>query len=194
MFTVSRHASKHVLRPWTRSFAQVVNDRRRGTSQEGSSRKTSSQTRESPPVKVPVREDHGLYAFFRRKKGDHLAGEDRYEVFETPEEGQMITGASLVSSCRKSYSKARRESLGSLRTTKQKFQGFTHSVVCCSTRKECSRHPAGGDQANGCHPSRSTILSRERPQRKSDPPTQFYPKVSAYDASVGKLWPVSSWC
>jgi len=47
--------------------------------------------------KVAVREDHGLYAFFRRKpqKPDspELVGEDRYEVVETPEEGQLITGS-----------------------------------------------------------------------------------------------------
>jgi len=39
-----------------------------------------------------VREDHGLYAFFRRKTGENLTGEDRYEVIEPPEEGRLISG------------------------------------------------------------------------------------------------------
>jgi large subunit ribosomal protein L47 len=42
--------------------------------------------------KLPVREDHGLYAFFRRKPDDTLKGEDRFEVFETPETYQLLTG------------------------------------------------------------------------------------------------------
>ncbi|KAF9046570.1 mitochondrial 39-S ribosomal protein L47 (MRP-L47)-domain-containing protein [Panaeolus papilionaceus] len=43
-------------------------------------------------AKVPVREDHGLYAFFRGKEGDNLEGEARYEVFETPEQAQLVSG------------------------------------------------------------------------------------------------------
>lgn len=39
-----------------------------------------------------MRDDHGLYAFFRRKRGDNLVGEDRYEVLETPDEGKMVSG------------------------------------------------------------------------------------------------------
>jgi len=42
--------------------------------------------------KLPVREDHGLYAFFRRKSDDTLKGEDRFEVLETPETYQILTG------------------------------------------------------------------------------------------------------
>jgi len=34
----------------------------------------------SPPAKVPVKDNHGLYAFFRQKaNADNFKGEDRYE-------------------------------------------------------------------------------------------------------------------
>lgn len=54
--------------------------------------------------RVPVREDHGLYAFFRRKEvkegEEPLEGEAKYEVFETPESMQTVSGAFLfVSFC-----------------------------------------------------------------------------------------------
>jgi len=48
------------------------------------------------PGRVPVREDHGLYGFFRQKPGADLVGEDRFEVFETPESGQILTGQSML--------------------------------------------------------------------------------------------------
>jgi len=47
---------------------------------------------EKPKGRIPVREDHGLYGFFRRKRGDNLAGEDRYEVLETPDDGKLVSG------------------------------------------------------------------------------------------------------
>jgi large subunit ribosomal protein L47 len=39
-----------------------------------------------------VREDHGLYAFFRRKPDDTLKGEHRFEVVETPDTFSVLTG------------------------------------------------------------------------------------------------------
>lgn len=42
--------------------------------------------------KIPVREDHGLYAFFRRKPDDTLKGENRFEVVESPDTFQVLTG------------------------------------------------------------------------------------------------------
>jgi large subunit ribosomal protein L47 len=47
--------------------------------------------------RIAVREDHGLYAFFRRKEDAALAGDARYEVVETPEKVQLVTGRSLAS-------------------------------------------------------------------------------------------------
>jgi len=55
----------------------------------------SQQTPPAPSLKkgrIPVREDHGLYAFFRRKEGDDLTGDANYEVVETPEKNQHLTG------------------------------------------------------------------------------------------------------
>lgn len=45
-----------------------------------------------PKEKIPVREDHGLYAFFRRKEGADLVGDARYEVVETPDQVHLVTG------------------------------------------------------------------------------------------------------
>lgn len=42
--------------------------------------------------KVPVKEDHGLYAFFRQKPDANLRGEDRYISLETPETQENLTG------------------------------------------------------------------------------------------------------
>ncbi|KAF9452885.1 MRP-L47-domain-containing protein [Macrolepiota fuliginosa MF-IS2] len=45
--------------------------------------------------RVPVREDHGLYGFFRRKEvkdGEVLEGDARFEVFETPQSTQIQSG------------------------------------------------------------------------------------------------------
>lgn len=98
MLSLSRNASRQGLRPLTRSLAEVVNHNRRGDSDSSSTAGPSSskaQKQMSEPSiteKVPVREDHGLYAFFRRKPGAELVGEARYEVVETPEGGQLVTG------------------------------------------------------------------------------------------------------
>lgn len=50
--------------------------------------------------RIPVREDHGLYAFFRMKEvkeGDSVVGDARYEVAETPENIQKVTGEWFLS-------------------------------------------------------------------------------------------------
>jgi len=99
MFSL-RLASRPFSRALTRSFADVVpvypsqqaqppfdelaNDEQKHKSMSSSS--TSKRRR------VPVREDHGLFAFFRKKPGDNLTGEDRYEVVETPEQGRLVSG------------------------------------------------------------------------------------------------------
>ncbi|KAF8903155.1 mitochondrial 39-S ribosomal protein L47 (MRP-L47)-domain-containing protein [Gymnopilus junonius] len=77
MLSLYRNASKQGLRPSTRSLAQVVQKQTSGP---------------SIAKKVPVRDDHGLYGFFRKKPAAGLVGEARYEVVETPEEGQLVTG------------------------------------------------------------------------------------------------------
>jgi hypothetical protein len=97
MLSVSRAASLLSRRaPAFRSFAQVV---------DAASNESSTPT--TPPVsakrtnhvlgngRIPVREDHGLYGFFRRKEpkeGETLVGDAKYEVVETPEKMQKVTG------------------------------------------------------------------------------------------------------
>ncbi|KAF8895515.1 mitochondrial 39-S ribosomal protein L47 (MRP-L47)-domain-containing protein [Infundibulicybe gibba] len=87
MFNLVRVTQQHVRRSLTRSFAEVL---------------SAPATTSVPPAplahnglngRVPVREDHGLYAFFRRKDGEDLAGDAKYEVVESPETMQkMPTG------------------------------------------------------------------------------------------------------
>jgi len=48
--------------------------------------------------KVPVREDHGLYAFFRRKPDANLTGEDAYETVESAQKevsGKVVLTSAL---------------------------------------------------------------------------------------------------
>ena len=119
MLSLSRHASKRIPTPLLRSFAQAVgrNTQDHNPNLDVSKLDTSHRRQRrhrakkldpttipkipfasssTTTTKVAVREDHGLYAFFRKipQKPDspELVGEDRYEVVETPEEGQLITG------------------------------------------------------------------------------------------------------
>ncbi|KAF8967156.1 mitochondrial 39-S ribosomal protein L47 (MRP-L47)-domain-containing protein [Flammula alnicola] len=110
MFSLTRTAAKRVSRPLIRSFAEVVTPDAKaephsppavlaGPSQlhrTRAHRKSTTPPPATPPKppsngKVPVRQDHGLYAFFRKRK-NNLAGEGGYEVVETPEDAQLLTG------------------------------------------------------------------------------------------------------
>ena len=101
-----RAISSQVSRPFVRSFAEIVAE-----NPTGHRKLKRSQLRlvdgpvpsESIPIpelskpqtlvdKVPVREDHGLYAFFRRKSDDTLTGEDRFEVVESPDTYRVLSG------------------------------------------------------------------------------------------------------
>jgi large subunit ribosomal protein L47 len=66
MLGLSRGAPKRVYFISRRSFAEVVATL---TLRDG---------------KVPVREDHGLWHFFRRKRGENLEGDACYETVEHP--------------------------------------------------------------------------------------------------------------
>ncbi|KAH9480436.1 54S ribosomal protein L4, mitochondrial [Psilocybe cubensis] len=96
MLSLTKNASRQASRPLTRSLAQVVNLKQSNVA--GPSRRRKKEPAPPPPkensfVKVAVREDHGLYGFFRRQpNSDNLTGEERYEVFETPENGQLLSG------------------------------------------------------------------------------------------------------
>ncbi|KAG6890642.1 hypothetical protein C0995_006618 [Termitomyces sp. Mi166 len=82
----------------TRSFAAVI--------QTPSGSSSSSPSRQRPlklsrilKEKVPVREDHGLWGFFRRKdNADELEGEAKYEIIEDPQSRQKQTGRSWKAS------------------------------------------------------------------------------------------------
>ena len=95
--------SSQVSRPLIRSFAEVVAEnptrqrklrRRREAPSEAPE---PSKPKEKLIQKIPVREDHGLYAFFRRKSDDTLKGEDRFEVVESPDTFQLLTGMVVCS-------------------------------------------------------------------------------------------------
>lgn len=102
MSTFRLAVPQSLSRPLTRSYGEIVPAKPcellpSVLSKVRSDRSTpASITRYSSTVprykRVPVRDDHGLYAFFRRKNAENLTGEDRFEVFETPEEGRLISG------------------------------------------------------------------------------------------------------
>jgi len=81
MLRLTRNVPKRVSVPLTRGLAEVVPAKR--TSSVSVTRK-SKATRILEQGRVPVKEDHGLWAFFRRKQGDDLVGEARYETTEHP--------------------------------------------------------------------------------------------------------------
>ena len=99
-----RTISSQVSRPFVRSFAEIVAEnptRRRKLRRREARLLAGSAPSESPepskPMqkliqKLPVREDHGLYAFFRRKSDHTLKGEDRFEVVESPDTYQVLSG------------------------------------------------------------------------------------------------------
>ena len=96
--------SSQVSRPFIRSFAEVVAEnpiRQRKLKRRERRLLEDSASSESPEPskpkdkliqKIPVKEEHGLYAFFRRKSDDTLKGEDRFEVVESPDTYTLLTG------------------------------------------------------------------------------------------------------
>ncbi|KAG5639216.1 hypothetical protein H0H81_005695 [Sphagnurus paluster] len=109
MFTIVRAVASRVPlvipRQATRSFAEVV-----GASTASSSHSSGASTPEPKlarkssstlEAKIPVREDHGLYSFFRPKEtkdGEVLVGDAKYDVVESPESMQKQTGRSWKAS------------------------------------------------------------------------------------------------
>ncbi|KAF8158155.1 mitochondrial 39-S ribosomal protein L47 (MRP-L47)-domain-containing protein [Crassisporium funariophilum] len=110
MLALAQTSSKQVSRTFVRSYSEIVVvkpkrvrvHRPRNTAAgpskpleaqtvEGAST-TETTSKSSSSRRVPVKEDHGLYGFFRRKAGDDLKGEARFEVFDTPENAQVLTG------------------------------------------------------------------------------------------------------
>ena len=80
--------------PTFRSFAQVINTTASPSPPPAAVKRTRHALGKG---RFPVREDHGLYAFFRRKEpkeGEELVGDAKYEVVETPEKMQKVTGKS----------------------------------------------------------------------------------------------------
>jgi large subunit ribosomal protein L47 len=109
MLALSRASPKHISglangRPMFRALAEVVGTIRNESAISVAPPTTPKQTvsrsvRVLTEGRIPVREDHGLYAFFRRKEGADLIGDARYEVVETPEKVQHVTGKPLQASC-----------------------------------------------------------------------------------------------
>lgn len=87
MLSLARGVSKrsNVLKPLSRGFAQEVSTPIPASEvQRPEANAASNSANAWRRGKIPVREDHGLYAFFRRKKGTEATGEDAYETVESP--------------------------------------------------------------------------------------------------------------
>ena len=90
MLSLVRTTARRINRVPARSFAEIVSVEQNTPST--SSNIVSTNGHSNPFQRIPVREDHGLYAFFRRKNGDDLVGDERFETFESPDSGQVMTG------------------------------------------------------------------------------------------------------
>lgn len=91
MLSLARTAARRINRVPARSFAEIVSVEQ-NTPSTSSNNDVSTNGHSNPFQRIPVREDHGLYAFFRRKSGDDLVGDAKYETFESPDSGQVMTG------------------------------------------------------------------------------------------------------
>ncbi|KAF9475657.1 MRP-L47-domain-containing protein [Pholiota conissans] len=106
MFSFTRSAAQRVPRHLTRSFTEALTSESQieqssllittsaGPSTRGRRAPASRSTLKFatlPHEKVPVEENHGLYAFFRRKPNGPT-GEAGYEVVDTPQESQLHSG------------------------------------------------------------------------------------------------------
>lgn len=105
MFSLTRTTAKRGPRDFIRSFTEALNAEihhdqfappvtKAGPS-NGRHRipRRAEDLHPLSATKVPVREDHGLYAFFRRRDPNGT-GEGNCEVVETPDQGQLATGKS----------------------------------------------------------------------------------------------------
>lgn len=98
MLGLARTSSRLLARPLARSFAEIVPTASANSNAGDSAALALSNPSPSSPAplhvglteaarknRIPVREDHGLYAFFRKKDGEDLVGDARYETVESPE-------------------------------------------------------------------------------------------------------------
>ncbi|KAG2001817.1 hypothetical protein CC2G_013016 [Coprinopsis cinerea AmutBmut pab1-1] len=79
MFSLARRPHNRVCKPLARCLAQVAPN----TPSNDVSTTPASTSADWRTGKVPVRDDHGLYGFFRRKADPSLSGEDAYETVES---------------------------------------------------------------------------------------------------------------
>lgn len=115
-----RTVSSQISRPFIRSFSEIVpvippqsprpprpprvrrtrkearEARLAGTAPTEPEATELSKSKEKLIQKIPVREDHGLYAFFRRIPDDTRTGEDRFEVVESPQTYHILTGMVIL--------------------------------------------------------------------------------------------------
>ncbi|KAG6830974.1 hypothetical protein H0H87_006625 [Tephrocybe sp. NHM501043] len=100
MFTIARGVTNCIPRTpasriSTRSFAEVVGAPTVSSDASPAHYKRPRKLHRILKEKAPVREDHGLYGFFRKKENaDELTGEAKYEVVEESASKQKQTGRS----------------------------------------------------------------------------------------------------
>ena len=94
MLGLTRNVPKRSAVLWTRGLAEVAPVK--STSPTSVTKRTKTATRILEQGRVPVREDHGLWSFFRRKKGDDLTGEARYDTIEHPNAVEQARTGSYI--------------------------------------------------------------------------------------------------
>ncbi|KAF6755962.1 mitochondrial 39-S ribosomal protein L47 (MRP-L47)-domain-containing protein [Ephemerocybe angulata] len=82
MLSLARSSARRTLaQPLCRALATETTQIPAHARPQGNDVDASSAWRKG---KIPVKEDHGLYAFFRRKANTKETGEDAYETVESP--------------------------------------------------------------------------------------------------------------
>lgn len=101
MLGLTHNIPKRASVQWTRGLAQAVPAK--SISPAPITKRFKPPTRILEQGRVPVKEDHGLWAFFRRKKGENLVGEERYETVEHPNMVEQARTGSLYPPSQFSY-------------------------------------------------------------------------------------------
>ncbi len=121
---------------------------------------TNKPTDEPTPTptttqKIETSKTHGLYAFFRRKQGEDLFGEDKYDVLGGLYEEDVVnrSGASSSPDLLTMLTQSGRTRVESLGAPVEEFHRSSHAVVCSTPRAEPPCYPGRrGQTRRYCSP------------------------------------------
>lgn len=139
MFSLARRRSPRICHSLLRPFASAVPETPANTT-NGIDWRTG---------KVPVREDHGLYGFFRRKANPSAEGEAAYETVESARKPMSGAFHQHWQPANKALITTFRTRLESLRAATQELPGPPYPMVHYPSREKSSRFTKGRGTADG---------------------------------------------